>query len=110
MKHTPGPWKMSKKYFIDGEFTAKNPWPVRSISPNHSNDDLLIARVTAAESGIDLELKANAHLIAAAPDLLKACEDARIEIEHLEQRGILVSVGTLEQIKKAIAKARNETP
>ncbi|MFO0447419.1 MAG: hypothetical protein ACK52I_01800 [Pseudomonadota bacterium] len=52
-KHTPGPWKRS----------------YRNITAN----GVIVARVLPAEGGPEQEA-ANARLIAAAPDLLAACE------------------------------------
>jgi hypothetical protein len=54
-KHTPGQWKRSH----------------RNITAN----GIIVARVLPAEGGPEQEA-ANAHLIAAADDLLAACEAA----------------------------------
>jgi dsDNA-specific endonuclease/ATPase MutS2 len=48
------------------------------------------------------EIVANAKLIAAAPDLLAACQAALEEIQHF-------SFGTVKQISDAISKATDET-
>ena len=60
MKHTPGPWKV---IILDNQ---------TYINPNRRSDEYaLIARIHG-NANPDLQ-KANAHLIAAAPDLLEAC-------------------------------------
>ena len=87
MNHTPGPWKYgalvddSNHYYIK----AGVYW---------------IAEICGG-TGQDTE---NAHLIAAAPDLLAACEAALAGLEetiHMRQQR--------EQLKAAIAKARGES-
>jgi len=60
-KHTPGPWKV-----ISGAIV-------------HSSDSAPVAEMNrteeASKAGIyPVERDANAHLIAAAPELLKACK------------------------------------
>ncbi len=55
-KHTPGPWHVGR----DGWILSKNPVAIAEVYVNE---------------------KANARLIAAAPDLLKACKDVLSTIE-----------------------------
>jgi len=50
--------------------------------------------------------EANAHLIAAAPELLKACEDFVAKVDY----GAARSTQSYNQMKVAISKARGETP
>ena len=66
MKHTPGPWKASQRYIqkIDGLHRR-----VRQIMPARDSDDIQIALMQASESNLDIEFKANANLIASAPEL-----------------------------------------
>ena len=56
MTHTPGPWKLDEKYTI-----------VEDISG-------IVCRFNRADFTTYANWYANAHLIAAAPDLLKALE------------------------------------
>jgi hypothetical protein len=78
MKHTPGPWR------VDGH----------SIKCNAQEDDTG-TYVAEMLSSISVETtKANAHLIAAAPELLAACEEMEqaltnyhADIEHLLESG-----------------------
>jgi hypothetical protein len=74
MKHTPGPWTLQKHY-------------------NHANEphQELFSRIGIAHKPLARlypdcafsgpEDEANAHLIAAAPDLLAACKIASVEVE-----------------------------
>lgn len=59
MKHTPGPWRVSEKY----------PNLIVAIDPDTGATDQL-----ASACQIMREWKANARLIAAAPDLLAAAK------------------------------------
>ena len=63
------------------------------------------------------EAQANAHLIAAAPDLLQACLCALADLEGLREEGVFYwddendeeekppQIETIEELEKAIAKA-----
>lgn len=63
LKHTPGPWN------VDGDATVYG--PRFSIA----NDKEQIGRFEVADcKGYKQEREANAHLIASAPDLLRALE------------------------------------
>lgn len=74
VKHTPGPWTLSKV-----ENMSKV--PVMEVSaPRHSN--YWIAKVMTTANN-DEELS-NAHLIAAAPELLQALKDC---VEVMEDLG-----------------------
>jgi hypothetical protein len=65
MKHTPGPWTIEKAG--DGKFYVQG---------NRNGERCIIAMdFYDEENEPDLEeLKANVHLITAAPDLLEACK------------------------------------
>jgi len=85
-KHTPGPWKVGGT-----RITV------------YTQDGLTIATAKRYD-GLDAE--ANAQLIAAAPELLKACKSV---IQWYEDSGntdpAIGSVELWSQCKKAIAKA-----
>jgi hypothetical protein len=95
--HTPGPW-MS---FDSGTL-------VISASPG----DLLIADLDVSEVDTNAEREANAHLIAAAPELLQALRDAA---EHLDFCGYgdayerEVAGDLRQRITAAIAKAEGRS-
>jgi len=82
--HTTGPWH------IDG-------------SDVFAKDDSLVVDCSIAIARPDLEICANARLIAAAPDLLQALDDLLlcIEVDALMPE----SVSFMRQARAAIAKA-----
>lgn len=84
-KHTPGPWKI-----VDDH-------PDPNLQCLHVfHDDEQIADV--------LELK-NAHLIAAAPELLKALDSA---VVFLIGAGVSVEHAAMKRYCKVLAKAKGE--
>lgn len=88
--HTPGPWSY---------------WPGVAYAQGVVTRDRTAGHVAVpVEMPEDGVMIANAHLIAAAPDLLAACE--RIHQELLD--GELPSAEALDMIEAAIAKARGE--
>lgn len=113
--HTPGPW------FHDG-----GPWIYGPHHPQskHGNKRICIGEVCSAHADkLDDEAKANAHLIATAPEMLAMLEMARTWIDRAEQHlinhvegGKAIQAdhgaGTLAEIDAAleavIAKARGE--
>ena len=66
-KHTPGPWKMAEI-----EDDTKN---LTHMIVAEYNETLLITYALPPTDIVD-EFYANAKLIAAAPELLEACQDA----------------------------------
>ena len=83
--HTPGPWvvgKMPGKLYSD---SPQDAWYVRASGEYWIADICPFARKDQDDS----ETEANAMLIAAAPDLLKACRLAASLYDQL-------SLGTLE--------------
>jgi hypothetical protein len=95
MTHTPGPWNIWYKGEKD----------IPAIANNYANTGHATDICTVDGENQD----ANAHLIAAAPELLEACE-AALEVTD----SILVpALGTAglqlaERLRAAIAKARGE--
>ena len=96
MKHTKGPWEIIEK-------KVYRPW--KSEIEIRGQDNIFIADI-----GIGyVEAKANARLIAAAPDLLEACEFA---YQNLSPKGNIrkdydghLAIATLT---RAIQKAKGE--
>jgi len=100
-KHTPGPWKAN--LYLGGAYA------IDRIAPN---GDRLATVATVCGA---LETKANARLIAAAPDLLEACRNAERtirrlcqmyneEVDHIDEY-LESSDKNIKPIRKAIAKA-----
>jgi hypothetical protein len=98
-KHTPGPWHT-------GDINEHGAITIYSDESNYVASAYL-ARWSSAwtpeetlHSPDNVEAVANAHLIAAAPDLLAACEayiEWRADMEVIQER-----------MRAAIAKARGE--
>ena len=104
VKHTPGPW--SPEPFVRAE--GSESWGIFS--------DYLEPGYTGGAGGTWILLdsttgyvEANAQLIAAAPDLLEACE-ALLHTEWNKKPGSLdefeIRADVLEQARAAIAKAK----
>lgn len=91
MPHTPGPWQ------IDGE--------AAECQARITADGEPIADVFGLDRGDDDgdEANANVALIAAAPDLLAACESALDVVDHRNNMRFMECAALL---KSAIAKAK----
>lgn len=92
-KHTPAPWNLvwwgNERY----------PFPLSVLA---DNDGAWVARDGTVSS------EANAHLIAAAPDLLEACEWLLSFVENTEgELGIVL--GSANSARAAIAKAKGKS-
>jgi hypothetical protein len=97
-KHTPGSWAINglANEFMDIETVDGTP-------------PTLVSRVyRKAINGNELEPVANAHLIAAAPELLEACDHliSVIESDYRIRGGDVPNRYKLTMIKAAIKKAR----
>lgn len=112
-KHKPGPWKL-----IEG--STKHHEMSKVVVDAAAGDEFVIGYVITdhANKEARAEDMANARLIAAAPELLAACEEAIAFLSQLvqdatktvtlEQR--LAGVGgvyTAQRIREAIAKAKS---
>ena len=103
-EHTPGPWVLKPARSIVGgwavwaEYEPGKHCQVADIEPWPNDPD------TAPES------EANARLIAAAPDLLAACE-ALIDADSYDLKSLLDDAlpAIIEQARVAIAKAKGMT-
>ena len=69
-KHTPGPWVILKGYDGTVEVSASRPYRINNISAGTP----LICDVYQHPEFDGFSSQANAHLIAAAPELLEACK------------------------------------
>lgn len=110
--HTPGPWAVSPlysrvAYVIPAEHAA------RRIG---GHADAAVDFVTYAQEicAIDCpdrhrsaeEMRANANLIAAAPDFLRAARFTLEQLDNFDARLMPAGlVGSIEMLKQAIAKA-----
>jgi hypothetical protein len=94
-KHTPGPW------VVRGADTYR--W---QIEHGDVKTATVVARVTTPPKGGTDASDANAHLIAAAPDMLEALEDA-VEAATWD-RDVEIPSSLRDQMIAAIKKARGE--
>ena len=92
MKHTKGPWT-----FVDGKYKSRDQYERFTVECESNIPGMpgIIAKVG---------FKPNAHLIAAAPDLLEACESAAALLNGLGRENGSV----YKDLKSAIAKAKGE--
>lgn len=95
MKHTPGPWVIDYTMFRMGY----------DIKIKDATCHSLIAEISI-QNDKDTELF-NANLIAAAPELLKAAEDALAFLEYIAKNGSINDENN-DLLRNAIAKARGE--
>lgn len=117
MSHTPGPWMPG--HMVDDD----NACDCRSILSEHYMGSIATVDVWNGIEGIGNgdndsppleEAKANAHLIAAAPDLLEALEtiDGYFRSGNsvpVERATIKADTDAVRKMKAAIAKAKGET-
>jgi len=103
MKHTPGPWEADFETYPIMVRSQSETWPLVDELGNEEGR----AGVFIANTG---DNKANARLIAAAPDLLEALEV--ILRDHMAVHGVgdLEMQPALFQARAAITKAKGEQP
>lgn len=99
IRYTPGPWSIYR--LVD----APGGCPVVHLSCSNRGS---VARVVVGANGSPGDEGDDLRLIAAAPDLLAACEAVLAEIERrpASQAGHLDT----QALREAIAKARGERP
>ena len=110
-KHTPGPWVAQVRNTIIPDCITAD------ITPNGDEYRGDVARLQSCEhiDGITQdEMRANAHLIAAAPDLLEALEEVLDGLGFLsggdhELEGYGIDEARGAEIRAAIAKAKGQT-
>ena len=99
-KHTPGPWEM--KFDIDNTVYVESKTTL--IADNLLNEsDILDLSIEEIQ-----EYKANAKLIAAAPDLLEACQELIAELDNRESQYGYPDTGGMILARMAIKKAGAE--
>ena len=104
-KHTPGPWTAQRA-----------PKPTRHWVVNIPGDHPLVVGRTGGPDDIHERDGANARLMAAAPDLLAACEASLDAHHNAHDTGLAVRYPVREcehpicaTLRAAIAKARGES-
>lgn len=103
-KHTPGEWRA----LPFGEDSATG-LPGESI---YGPDNVRVAEILFIRKRSKVEHEANARLIAAAPDLLAACETLRSAMVHMEEFDSLPDdtcpADLIDYLSAALSKARGE--
>jgi hypothetical protein len=92
MSHTPGPWHVAG-----------------SIIVTEAGQTIAQMQLSTPRDHPVIEKKANAHLVAAAPDLLGALEKTLFPLKTAALRGSYSAENAFIRAEKAIAKARGGT-
>ena len=100
-KHTPGPWLRDDCSGLDCDVRAASGRKVALCWGLASNN------ATNYRADYRAECDANAHLIAAAPELLAALKDC-VAVMTCELAGLSVIQPEIKQARAAIAKATGE--
>jgi hypothetical protein len=106
-KHTAGPWNVIYKFGTSVGISSGKP---QQYVNGEAQDQIVMIVPCAEHNGGDEATKANAHLIAAAPDLLEALESIVFkDREAFDEDGwARVSFSAITKCADAIAKARGE--
>jgi hypothetical protein len=99
-KHTPGPWILSESLGSSNSYKIEKE-PGGLVVKIYGRD----ANIPTGEIVRVKRTEANARLIAAAPDLLAACENALATITGERVGG---AISTEIELRAAIAKAKGE--
>lgn len=106
-QHTAGEWKVADTFHDDGEPYAilGNESPVRGLGVREGT--------TISEHVAIVDKERDAHLIAAAPDLLAACEALLGTFSHIPDHWLSEECegwpnSLFEKARAAIARARGE--
>lgn len=96
-KHTPGPWRMHRHHK-----PISNQW-IFQVVTDEEYGEIVAGTCTNPQRPEDVR-EADAHLIAAAPDLLEALENCVDLIELISP----IEGDEIRRARAAIAKARGE--
>ena len=101
-KFTPGPW------YLEAGYENSNPGDFDEYWQVHDGQDAIVCSSSFCMAG---NKEANAHLIAAAPELYEALVDVMAEISSLGNIDYhFGGTGPFDKARAALAKARGETP
>lgn len=107
MTHTPGPWLIAGATHIYA--SGKNGANVCSISEPRATTEVRYTPLALGSNDRE-EAYANARLIAAAPDMLKALRKLTTEITSNQTLMDNISLRVFEEAVEAIGKALGEQP
>lgn len=100
MKHTPGPWTIGDENNYGAEVEIGDNGLYCSLTRDSRHSEKYIIERD--------ELLANAHLIAAAPDLLSALKEALPGLKELNGEYQSGWDDTIDRVEQAIKKATGE--
>lgn len=107
-KHTEGPWVViDVTTMIHDKQQENNLGPVYLVGPKEF-DTIAEVRAGHSDDGRPKQVKANANLIASAPELLSACKEAVRILEDKKEFPAPIAftlIAYIKQMKDAIAKA-----
>lgn len=107
-KHTPGPWRVGGDGFMATGFDRKRiggNTPISVVSDGGSGDWAITAYVAYVAAGTTDKRIADAHLLAAAPDLLEACKELLSIVEAACEKVNVQDARRVVHAVAAIAKA-----
>ena len=99
MSYTPGPWTAE----VDSDGVNIGTWSGRMADPRDGGGPV-VDKVLFRIDRKDRATLDDCYLIAAAPDLLAACEVAADELSYADDAGRIVEI-----VRAAIAKAKGIT-
>jgi hypothetical protein len=105
-KHTPGPWRIQGAVTITGKpggIPRFLVWPAEETETSVVEICEIDCQIEGNYTCNIAEAKANARLIAAAPELLAACKFLLAAAET--EPGMAIYVAHIQQARAAIAKA-----
>lgn len=104
-QHTPGPWHW------DGSYARRDNSRIIKVVNGPASGNWVAAALDFNRDDRDDEVNANAHLIAAAPDLLASCQFALDWVNRIGEHAPIQFGGEAEvaaQLRASIAKAEGQ--
>lgn len=112
-KHTPGPWQVRGEIKSGAASRAPIDEWCGSVYPqrkdyNYRGEVCFLQSSNCIKGVTSAEAAANAHLIAAAPDLLAACEEVLALMDDHNVNAPNKWSAAVDQMRAAIAKAKGQ--
>lgn len=102
-KHTPGPWNVAPGFESTSQY--RNRWRISAQSPHVTGKMQTICELNGPWD--EKNYAANAHLIAASPELLEACESS-LKVLLMDSDMEKDFAPEISQLRTAILKARGQ--
>jgi hypothetical protein len=110
MAHTPGPWHLGERHLLS-DSEEQYGYTVTAVGGTPA-EQALGATFHVAEVGAnpgDEECESNAHLIAAAPELLRACREMAGIIHSMSESGVGTAQGCAAPYFEIIRRAEGRS-